>query len=55
MLFIQLTGLPGSGKSTIANGVKELLRSGGFRVELIDGDVTGMNDSIVNGRSGPCY
>ncbi len=39
MLFIQLTGLSGSGKSTIANGVKELLQSDGFRVEVIDGDV----------------
>lgn len=39
MLFIQLTGLSGSGKSTIANGVKALLQSSGFRVEVIDGDV----------------
>lgn len=39
MLFIQLTGLSGSGKSTIAIGVKELLESNGFRVEIIDGDV----------------
>ncbi len=39
MLFIQLTGLSGSGKSTIADGVKVLLQSSGFRVEVIDGDV----------------
>ena len=39
MLFIQLTGLSGSGKSTIANGVKKLLESNGFRVEVIDGDI----------------
>lgn len=39
MLFIQLTGLSGSGKSTIANGVKEMLQNNGFRVEVIDGDV----------------
>jgi adenylylsulfate kinase len=39
MLFIQLTGLSGSGKSTIANGVKELLLSSGFRIEVIDGDI----------------
>lgn len=39
MLFIQLTGLSGSGKSTIANGVKELLQGSGFRAEVIDGDV----------------
>jgi adenylylsulfate kinase len=39
MLFIQLTGLSGSGKSTIANGVQKLLENKGFRVEVIDGDV----------------
>ena len=39
MLFIQLTGLSGSGKSTIANGVKKLLESNGFRAEVIDGDI----------------
>jgi adenylylsulfate kinase len=39
MLFIQLTGLSGAGKSTIANGVKKLLQSNGYRVEVIDGDV----------------
>ena len=39
MLFIQLTGLSGSGKSTIAVGTKKLLESNGFRVEVIDGDI----------------
>ncbi|MFI5131965.1 MAG: adenylyl-sulfate kinase [Chitinophagales bacterium] len=39
MLFIQLTGLSGSGKSTIANGVKKLLESNGFRAVVIDGDI----------------
>lgn len=39
MLFIQLTGLSGSGKSTVANGVKELLLRKNFIVEVIDGDV----------------
>lgn len=39
MLFIQLTGLSGSGKSTVANGVKELLLRKNFSVEVIDGDV----------------
>lgn len=39
MLFIQLTGLSGSGKSTIAGGVKKLLESNGYRVEVIDGDI----------------
>jgi adenylylsulfate kinase len=39
MLFIQLTGLSGAGKSTIAGGVKKLLESNGFHVEVIDGDI----------------
>lgn len=39
MLFIQLTGLSGSGKSTIAHGVKKLLECKGFHVEVIDGDI----------------
>lgn len=39
MLLIQLTGLSGSGKSTIANGVKKLLQQEKYRVEVIDGDV----------------
>ncbi len=39
MLFIQLTGLSGSGKTTIAIGVKKLLESNENRIEVIDGDV----------------
>ncbi|HEV8507458.1 MAG TPA: adenylyl-sulfate kinase [Chitinophagaceae bacterium] len=39
MLLIQLTGLSGSGKTTIANGVKKLLVQKDYRVEIIDGDV----------------
>ena len=39
MLFIQLTGLSGAGKSTIAGGAKKLLESNGVRVEVIDGDI----------------
>jgi adenylylsulfate kinase len=38
MILIQLTGLSGSGKSTIANNAKKILRNKGFRVEVIDGD-----------------
>lgn len=38
MLFVQMTGLSGSGKSTIAYGVKNLLENKGFRIEVIDGD-----------------
>lgn len=39
MLLIQLTGLSGSGKTTIANGVKKLLEKKKYRVEIIDGDI----------------
>ncbi len=35
---VWFTGLPGSGKTTIARGVAEVLRSKGYRVEVIDGD-----------------
>ncbi len=35
---VWFTGLPGSGKTTIANGVAEKLRERGYRVEVIDGD-----------------
>lgn len=35
---VWFTGLPGSGKSTVANGVAEVLRSRGFRVEVLDND-----------------
>lgn len=39
MIMIQLTGLSGSGKTTIANGVKKLLEQRDYRVEVIDGDI----------------
>ena len=35
---VWFTGLPGSGKSTIANGVAEILRRLGYKVEVLDGD-----------------
>ena len=38
MLLIQLTGLSGSGKTTITQGVKALLEKKGYPVEVIDGD-----------------
>lgn len=38
MLLIQLTGLSGAGKSTIAAGVKELLDKAGYTSIIIDGD-----------------
>ena len=37
-LVVWFTGLPGSGKTTIASRVAERLREAGYRVELIDGD-----------------
>lgn len=37
-LFIQMTGLSGAGKSTIANAAKPKLEALGYRVEIIDGD-----------------
>lgn len=39
MLLIQFTGLSGAGKSTIANGVKQLLEKNKLHVEVIDADV----------------
>ncbi|AEM38514.1 adenylylsulfate kinase [Pyrolobus fumarii 1A] len=35
---VWFTGLPGSGKTTIASRLAERLRSLGYRVELLDGD-----------------
>tara|TARA_B100000700_G_scaffold232895_1_gene257960 strand:- start:501 stop:1226 length:726 start_codon:yes stop_codon:yes gene_type:complete len=37
-LFIQMTGLSGAGKSTIAQGVANALRKSGTKIEVIDGD-----------------
>ncbi len=37
-LVVWFTGLPGSGKTTIASRAAERLREAGYRVELIDGD-----------------
>jgi adenylylsulfate kinase len=39
MLFVQLTGLSGSGKSTIAEAVRKLLHQKEYLVEVIDGDI----------------
>ncbi len=35
---VWLTGLPGSGKTTIARGVSEFLKRKNYRVEVLDGD-----------------
>ncbi len=37
-VVVWLTGLPGSGKTTIARGVASRLASDGYAVEVIDGD-----------------
>jgi adenylylsulfate kinase len=37
-LFVQMTGMSGAGKSTIALGVAKNLRAKGYAVEIIDGD-----------------
>lgn len=37
-LFIQMTGMSGAGKTTISRQAAKILRSRGYRVELIDGD-----------------
>ena len=37
-IVVWLTGLPGSGKTTIAGRVAEMLRGDGYRVEVLDGD-----------------
>jgi|GEM_PF-592579 len=38
-LIVQLTGLSGSGKTTISNAVKEQMEDQGYKVALLDGDV----------------
>jgi len=35
---VWLTGMPGSGKTTIASGVAHKLKTEGYRVEILDGD-----------------
>jgi len=37
-VFIQMTGLSGSGKSTIAKATQRSMQKKGYRVEVIDGD-----------------
>jgi len=48
-LVAWLTGLPGSGKTTIASRVAERLRAEGYRVELIDGDWARKTVSVGSG------
>ena len=37
-MFIQMTGLSGAGKTTLARAVEKRLKKKGFKVEIIDGD-----------------
>jgi adenylyl-sulfate kinase len=37
-MFIQMTGLSGAGKTTLAREVEKRLKTKGFKVEIIDGD-----------------
>ncbi|MEB3755251.1 MAG: adenylyl-sulfate kinase [Desulfurococcales archaeon] len=37
-MVVWLTGLPGSGKTTIATRVAEILKKKGYKVEVLDGD-----------------
>jgi len=39
IMIVQLTGLSGAGKTTLAAGVKPLLEKQSLKVEIIDGDV----------------
>ncbi len=40
---VWFTGLPGAGKTTISQGVEKELRSRGYSVELLDGDLVRQN------------
>ena len=37
-MFIQMTGLSGAGKTTLARAVEKKLKAKGYKVEIIDGD-----------------
>lgn len=45
MVLLQMTGLSGAGKTTIASKVIEQLQKLGYKVELLDGDIVRKNIS----------
>lgn len=48
---VWFTGLPGSGKTTLATRLASILRSSGYRVEVIDGDWARKTISLGAGYS----
>ena len=40
---VWFTGLSGAGKTTISRKVEKVLRSGGYKVEILDGDIVRQN------------
>ncbi|RZT87281.1 adenylylsulfate kinase [Pseudonocardia sediminis] len=48
---VWLTGLPSAGKSTIAHGCESVLRAGGLRVEVLDGDAVRPHLAAARGYS----
>ena len=49
---VWITGLPGSGKTTIARGLEAKLRERGLKVEVFDGDEVRRNLSAGLGSVG---
>ena len=54
MLLIQMTGLSGAGKSTIAEATQKKLTDLGYKVELLDGDDYRKHLCPDAGRNPPC-